>query len=424
MDIQRYRPAALVAAVLGLCNTQAMAVSSDTSSSGNFISDGKVSGYIRAQEWTNRNFYNGTADTDTFAVGGKLKAESGSVDNFSVGAAFYTSHTPQSTRDTPLNYDPTLGTDIDTVGELYVNYRNDWLNVRGGRQSIETPFANSADYRMVPALYEGITAEVKPAQNVSLSFGRIWGYKNWVGSGFDRTNNETDGPFAKSGLSGLTTDGFWYAGAHAMTDIGSMQLTSQLWYYNFTDIAHLAFLDEKLALPASGRFKPFIGFQYANEKEGGAAILGAVHSTPYGLKIGADFDASSIAAAVVHLPAHQGAFNNGGLASPYTDGYGSAALFTGNMLFPTEGLGSGNAYQLSGSHSFSDAWSAWAAYNRFNQTADGSPAEQIDEYVLSVTYTPHDFAKKLQVVDMLGYATLAGNSHDFLQNRLMLQYAF
>ncbi|MDE2598731.1 MAG: OprD family outer membrane porin [Rhodocyclaceae bacterium] len=420
MNIRHHRPALLATAILGAFSAQAKAEDNNTSS---FISDGKVSGYVRAYEFSNRNFYNSPVDNDTFVLGGKLKAESGEVNHFSVAAAFYTAHTPQSTSDTSMNYDPTLGTDIDTLGEAYLNYRNEGFNLRAGRQVIETPFANSADYRMVPALYQGVTADYNPTKSYGFTAGRITHYKSWTSSSFGMTNNETDGPFKKPGLDGLTSSGFWYAGAHALTDVRGAQLTSQLWYYNFINVANLIFLDEKLAFPVSEDFKPFVGFQYAHQKETGSAILGAVDSTPYGFKFGADFGQSNVTAAVVHIPSHQGAFNNGGMASPYTDGYGSASLFTANMLFPTEGLGSGDAYQLSGSHTFNESWSTWASYNRFNQTADGSPAETIDEYVLSVTYTPAA-VKGLQITNMLGYATMENNSNNFLQNRLMLQYNF
>lgn len=400
---------------------------------GNFndlITNGKVSGYLRSYEWTNSNFYNSPVNNSIFVAGGMLKAESGKLDHFSVGMAFYTAHTPQSTYNDPLNYDPTLGTNLDTLGQSYLNYHNGWINIRQGRQSIDTPFANSADYRMIPALYQGTTIDLTPSENLGFTFGRITRYKSWTSATFDRTNNETAGPFTKSGapfqnFPGLATTGFWYAAAHDVLNFGNEKLTSQFWYYDFMNIAHLSFIDEKLAFKSIGDFKPFVGFQYANEKNDGAALFGTVDSTPYGFQIGTDFGKSNVTAAVVHIPAHPGTFNNGGLASPYTDGYGSAALFTGNMLFPTEGLGSGSAYQLSGSHTFDESWSSWATYNRFNQTASATlSAQAIDEYVVSLSYNAHGFFKGWKVMDMLGYSTLAGNSYHFTQNRLMAQYGF
>lgn len=402
----------------------------DGGSFSDLITQGKASGYLRSYEWSNNNFYNTNISNNIFVVGGKLKAETGTVDGFSAGAAFYTSHTPQSTYNDPTSYDPTLGTNIDTLGESYLNYHNDSVNLRVGRQAIDTPFANGADYRMIPALYQGETFSYTPSQDFSLTFGRISRYKSWTSATFDRTNNETAGPFQKSGpgflnFPDMVTGGFWYAGAHDALDMKGEKLSSQLWYYDFFDIAHLVFLDEKLTFNLQNDFKPFVGLQYANEQNEGAALFGTVNSTPYGLQMGADFGKNNLTAAAIHIPAHPGTFNNGGLASPYTDGYGSASLFTGNMLFPTEGLGSGNAVQLSGSHAFDEDWSSWASYNQFNQTASAFAAAQtINEYVVSVNYNAHGYFKGWKISDMLGYATLAGNSNHFTQNRLMAQYGF
>ena len=401
------------------------AARADDSSFSDLAAKGKISGDLRVYDWDNHNFYNSTTSNNTFVVGGKLKAESGEFHHFSIAAALYAAHTPGSAD----NVDPTLGTNINTLGELYLNYRNDWANLRIGRQAIETPFANSADYRMIPALYQGATLEINPASNYGFSFGRINRYKSWTDDDFDQTNNETAGPFKKTGspyenFPGQETSGFWYASVHHDLSFSNKKLASKLWYYDFIDIARLVFLEEKMSFELENKVKPFIGVQYANEKSHGAALFGTVDSTPYGLQLGADFGSNNITAAVVHIPSHSDAFNNGGLASPYTDGYGSAGLFTANMLFPTEGLGSGDAYQLFASHQFSDSWSAWASYNRFNQTtSDLSPANSIDEYVLSVSYTPSNI-KNLKIVDMLGYATVEGNSDHFVQNRLMAQYSF
>ena len=148
----------------------------DDGSLSDVITKGKVSGYLRSYEWSNNNFYNSDVDNNVFTLGGKLKAESGEVGHFSVGAAFYTSHALSSTNGAD-SYDPTLGTNINTLGELYLNYNNYSTNVRIGRQAIDTPFANSADYRMVPALYQGATVDYKPSENFSLTFGRISRYK-------------------------------------------------------------------------------------------------------------------------------------------------------------------------------------------------------------------------------------------------------
>ncbi|MDE3021814.1 MAG: OprD family outer membrane porin [Pseudomonadota bacterium] len=397
------------------------AVTSYANSFSSAIDSGKVSGYLRAYEWSNSNRYFSSTNNNTFVIGGKLKAESGVVDHFSAGAAFYTAHSPGLSSN-PNQSEPTLGTDIDTLGEAYLNYHNQSVNVRLGRQKIETPFANSADYRMIPALYEGATLNFLATHDLSFTFGRITRYKSWTDNTFNRTNNETAGPFTK--FPGIVNNGFWYAGIHDSLNQQTRTLTSQGWYYDFSNIAHLAFIDEKLALKETKSFNPFVGLQYVNEKSEGQELFGKVDARAYGINIGGSFSQDSLSLGAIHIPAKIGTFNNGGLASPYTDGYGSAALYTGNMLLPTEGLGSGNAYVVSGSHVFNSQWSGWAAYNRFNQTSSNSPVQPINEYVISLTFLPEGYFKGVKLNDMLGYATSSGNSHHFIQNRLMAQYDF
>ena len=74
---------------------------------------------------------------------------------------------------------------------------------------------------------------------------------------------------------------------------------------------------------------------------------------------------------------------------------------------------------------FNEDWSSWASYNQFNQTSSAFAAAQtINEYVVSVNYNAHGYFKGWKISDMLGYATLAGNSNHFTQNRLMAQYEF
>ena len=44
------------------------------------------------------------------------------------------------------------------VTELYINYKNSGLNIRVGRQIINTPLADSDDIRMVPNTFEAYIA--------------------------------------------------------------------------------------------------------------------------------------------------------------------------------------------------------------------------------------------------------------------------
>lgn len=412
---------AMICALTGILAIPA----SHASSLSNFIDGGKVSGYLRAYEWSNHDRYfstgTPTATNNTFAIGGQLKAVSGAVDHFSLGAAFYTSHAPGLSYN-PDNFEPTLGTNVDTLGEAYLNYDNHSFKARIGRQAIDTPFANSADYRMVPALYEGAVIDYSPFHFLQLTAGRIIRYKSWTSSSFDRTNNDTAGPFQI--FPTVNTEGFWYAGLHNVAGFGRQALVSHLWFYDFLNIAHLYFVNEKLKFKQWSTFTPYIGAQYALEHSDGRQLFGDVDAHVYGGQLGVQVGPDGLSAGVIYIPSEPGAFNHGGMASPYTDGYGSAGLYTANMLFPTEGIGSGTALEVSGNYQFSDRWSGWAAYNHFDQTTSSAPARPINEYVASLTYAAAGSLKGLKLMDIFGYATQTAFQGHFVQNRLMLQYNF
>jgi hypothetical protein len=378
----------------------------------------KVDGYFRSYLWSNDNFYFSGANNTALAIGGKLHAQTGQYDGFSAGASVYTSHAPFNNS---TNIDPTLGQNVDTLGEAYVDYKNKKVEIKAGRQSLDTPFANDADYRMVPALYGGVTAVVKPTDNLSITGARITDFKGWTQSGFSQTNNYTNGPFATT--SPFTTSGFSTVGIKDTLPLSTAKLESQGWYYRFNDIANLGFLDEKLSMTNGKTFNPFFGMQFVREKSAGAARLGNVDSRLVGATIGTTFPKGSLSAGVVHIPAQTDAVNNGGLISPYTHGFGSAALYTANLLFATEDQGSGNAYILHGDYQFTPQLSGWAAYNQFNMQTSAAPSGIIREYTASATYAFPQH-KGLKLTDLLVAGKNSQVSKAFWQNRLLLQYDF
>ncbi len=376
-----------------------------------------VNGYIRSYNWTNHNFYFSGSNNNALAIGGKLHMQSKKYNNFSVGGAFYFSHTPFNNS---RNIDPTLGQDIDTIGEAYMDYKDSLLDIKAGRLTLDTPFANSADFRMVPALYGGETISLVPFKNVSIFGAHINYFKSWTHSGFSRNNNYTAGPFTIN--NPFNTSGFLTFGIKDSLALSTSKLNSELWYYHFYNIANLSFINEKLSLPTTKYFNPFLGMQYVRETGSGENQLGNVNSQVIGFKAGMGFLNGSVSAAVDHIPAKTGgAVSNGGLVSPYTHTFGSADLYTQNLLFATEDQGSGNAYILSGNYNFTSQFSGWAAYNQFNMRTGSNPAPNIKEYTISGTYSFSKF-KGLSLTNMLAIATQA--SQTFWQNRLLLQYNF
>lgn len=373
-----------------------------------------VNGYIRSFNWTNHNFYYSGTDNNTFTIGGALHAETKKYSGFSAGGTFYTAQAPFNSSS---NIDPTLGKNINTVGEAYGDYKNSMVDIKVGRQSLDTPFANGADYRMIPALYGGVTAVIKPSDNVSITVDRINYFEGWAQSGFSETNGYTSGPFAQANT--FTTPGFLTVGVKDTLTLSTLKLDSQAWYYRFYGIANLGFLDEKISMTSGKTFNPFFGMQLVNENSSGSALLGSVNSQLMGAIAGVTFSNGSVSAGAVHIPHNSNAVNNGGMISPYTHIFGSAALYTQNLLFATEDQGSGNAYILHGDYKFTPQISGWAAFNQFNMQSGIASSPTIREYTVSASYAFSNI-KGLNLTNM--FARAVQFSQTFWQDRLMLQY--
>lgn len=88
----------------------------------------------------------GEKTLDDFAAAGQLKIETASWNGFVLGGAFYTSHSITQPDDEDYNLE-LAGPDqhYDLLAEAYIDYTSDDLNLRLGRQVIDTPFADSDD---------------------------------------------------------------------------------------------------------------------------------------------------------------------------------------------------------------------------------------------------------------------------------------
>ena len=105
--------------------------------------EGKVNGNIRAHY--NERHYASRPDATAFALGGGLRAETGSLYGFNLGVGFYTAQDLGLNDDDPIKVDSRMGSDVEVLGEAYVNYSAWDSTFTLGRQKINTPFANPID---------------------------------------------------------------------------------------------------------------------------------------------------------------------------------------------------------------------------------------------------------------------------------------
>ena len=277
----------------------------------------------------------------------------------------------------PVNPDDTLpGFVMSTLYEAYLQYKDPRATIRLGNQVISTPWANPSDSRLKPVAFQGLYVAYKFNARWSAEAAVMPRFEGRVNSDFDNatllTSHPADAPGAAANIftpngTSITTPGFGYA--HLGFAAGN--LSANLHYYGFVDIANALWLDAKYAW--SNPRKPFVAIQVGSQSDSGRAVIGKIRSQVLGLQAGftplrnvdvtVSYDVAPQRSDTLTLPAGVTCGSNkqiktgagitfpyflpaggttncvanaggtttvyyGGWASPYTDSYATDPLFT------------------------------------------------------------------------------------------------
>jgi outer membrane porin, OprD family len=278
-----------------------------------------------------------------------------------------------------LNPDTTLpGYGMSGLYEAYLEYQKNGWYAKIGDQVINTPWTNASDTRMKPNAFEGADVSYQLTPHVTLEAMDMTRYQPRTSTDFLQETLLTG---ALTELPGTTnppanTGGFQYGSVGYVNG----NLTSDLDFYHFDNIANFAWLDGKYTF-THARFKPYIAWQAGDEKNTGASEVGQIDSQVIGAQLGVNVTKNLLFTAgvdviprhVANLPAgdtcnvgtgqitpaqtypnsaagyYEGVnapecFRNpngtysveyGGLASPYTYSYATDPLFTTSL---TQGM--------------------------------------------------------------------------------------
>jgi hypothetical protein len=219
---------------------------------------GTVSGLVRFGYVDQDN----AVDTDryTTAIGAILKYETPVWNGLKLGIAGYGSQKlPFATgsRFEDKSDKDFLGEEANSfayVGEAYADYNANDLNIRIGRQLIETPLINMDDIRMLPDGYEAALATYSGIDKTTLTAGYI---KRWAGydsgadiSKFKKVAEDSHG----ASMFGIRNEGI-------------DDLVVQGWFYSIDKKADTLYTDASYNLKVTDESGfTFMG-QYANVKE-------------------------------------------------------------------------------------------------------------------------------------------------------------
>jgi len=384
---------------------------------------GKVSGQLEVMySGFNEGSSNNPTGADPYstAIGGQLKFDTGHWNGFGAGAEFTTVHEIK-----PISGDNDKGErDVQTVSadgaytelaQAYLEYINNGFTIRGGRQLIDTPLADSDDIRIVNNTFEAYTAMYE-VDDITLMAGYL---DRWQGTDAGLDNDEA---WIDSGAD----DGTYFAGA----DYSGELFHVSAWYYDiageFGDQTgnKSVYIDATLHATKGDDLTLDISAQYLNQKEEDNS------------DIEADLYGTMLEVGISDL-ALMAAYNKRDADDDKTSfaGFGGGTLFTNmdNMITDAIIGGDVDVYVLGTSYTIDDVTIGYA-YSRFKSDAINTgiftrTKEDIVEHNIGAEYTASDNLTFFAIVTIDDDKENTGsnainNSGDYTHVRISASYNF
>jgi len=160
-----------------------------------------------------------SAQSDSYAtaVGGSLSFRSKALWNhWGLGFKHYYSHLIFDAKNpcqTALC--DGAGNDINPLAAFYLYYQDDFMEVRAGKQQLNTPLINNDTTRLIPFSYQAFTARLNFSEATFLSLGHV-----------NRFRSNVSEDYTQESSSGYASDGVSYVGLN--TTFGDVK---HQWYY-------------------------------------------------------------------------------------------------------------------------------------------------------------------------------------------------
>lgn len=369
------------------------------------FTEGKVSGELRSMYAAYDKKASSETDIYATALGGEIKYETASLYGFSAGAAFITSQdlsfaTGDKNKSRQNDELSSSSGSYTELSEAYLNYAYQGLNLRAGRQVIDTPLADSDDIRMIKNTFEAYVATYE-ISNFNFTAGFL---NNWQGvdAGLDnKWSNETG------------QDGTWFGGAAFASDF----VDASGWYYNITKSTNAAYVDLDLHYSFSDDTLLHTAFQYLNERELNnsnteADIFGAL----------AELETNGLVLNVAYNKANK-------LAGKSSfSGFGGGTLYTNmDTMILDEIAQDREATALVGALNYNIAdFSIVYAYGDFKGDKDsGGTKAHIVEQDMGIEYSLNDsFSASVYYIISSDEESTAKTNYDWERTQVALVYSF
>lgn len=226
------------------------------------------------------------------ALGGQLKYETADFRGFNAAVEFSTAHDVDFATGEGVRHSGEISSEKGNYTELsqaYINYKNGGVNLRAGRQLIDTPLANSDDIRIIANTFEAYTLSYKQE---SLTF---------MGGLLTRWQGTDTGLSPHNHWSDTGEDGTHFGGLSYSDDF----IDSSVWYYGISkdsdpnsatgNVANGSFYtDISLHMELSKEYALHASAQYLSQKEAhGSAIDATIYGAMAELVMFEDFALSA-----------------------------------------------------------------------------------------------------------------------------------
>ena len=297
--------------------------------------EGNVAGHMRVAYINQNNDATITPNTYATAIGGEIKYETADIYHMSAAVSMFISQKVASVsgdfNKNKLNLDffDSDGSSVSYVGESYINYNHQKLDIRVGRQKLDTPFNDRDDIRMLPNTFNAAMVGYGGVKDFVFVGGYI---DSWAGydSGQDISHfKDIPGEIAATGkigrhviLAGVTNKSF-------------TNLEMQAWYYGFDKEADIIYLNSEYIWNANEKSSVFIGLQYAQYEERASS---QVDGHVYGGDFGFTYKKLNFNLAYNNVTASQN--------KTITIGYGGGPYYTSMEEMTIDSMNSATAYVM------------------------------------------------------------------------------
>ena len=314
----------------------------------------------------------------------------------------------------PLHTNPDFfdaeGKSFALLSKAFIDGKWGNTEVKLGRQSLDTPFADSDDIRMIPNFFTAYTLRNTDITHLTLQAGyidKMAGWENGVDSASFVNISEV--------LGTDDTNGVYYLSVAYDVDDFSLSL----WYYRYDDIADIVYTEAGYSHTLPHDITLTLGVQYSDTHESGAALLGKKSAHTFGASIQIAFTSYGLTLL--------GAYNNdNGKSGAYDLSLGGGPYFTSMEDQTIDAIAAkGSAWMMGAGYDLSqlgiDNLNCGIAYGRFTANEENVHYHTTETDIVA-EYTPNDAFTLTAAYALVNHKDDGGS--DFDQFRLIAAYSF